>query len=152
MKYYKKDSIYYFGEKFVVKFDTYDATSGLENTYVSIDGQAFKKLTSPVELTEEKVYKIKFYSVDNVGNAEKPKSIYIKLDLTNPITKLSIEPDLYKDIISSRSKITLESSDENSKVKKTVFAINGGTFYNYHNPVKGRIRMLLLSSLSYSLM
>lgn len=134
-KYYKKDSIFYFGEKIIVKFNTSDATSGLEDTYFSINEQAYKKLTSQIELNEEIIYKIKYYSVDNVGNAETPKSIYIKLDITNPTTMLSVEPDHYNDIVSSRSKITLESLDENSKIKKTVFAINGGTFYNYHKPI-----------------
>ncbi len=134
-KYYKNDSVYYFGEKIAVSFSTYDATSGLESTYVSIDGQPYKKLTEGIELNQEKIYKIKFYSVDNVGNAEIPKLIYIKLDLTKPTTNLTVEPDLYNNIVSPRSKIKLDPSDENSKVKKTVFSINGGTFYNYRNPI-----------------
>jgi len=134
-KYYKKDTLYYFGEKIVLKFETYDATSGLENTYYSINGAAYQKLTSDIELKEEKTYSIKYYSVDHVGNAEKPKSINIKIDLTKPTTKLIVEPDLYQDIISPRSKFILEANDENSKIKKTVFSINGGTVYNYTKPV-----------------
>ena len=134
-KYYKKDTVYYFSKKLEVKFTAYEATSGLEATYYSINGLAYKKLTSPIELNEEKLYKIKFYSVDNVGNVEQPKSINIKIDLTNPTTKLTVNPDLYNDILSPRSKISLEANDENSKIKKTVFAINGGTFYNYHKPI-----------------
>ncbi len=134
-KYYKKDSIYYFGEKITLKFDTYDATSGIEDTYYSINRAAYQKLTSDIEFNEEKVYTLKYYSVDHVGNAENPKTIYIKIDLTKPVTKLSVEPDLYNDIISPRSKIILEASDENSKIKKTLFSINGGTVYNYYKPV-----------------
>ncbi|NOQ28267.1 MAG: hypothetical protein GQ564_23130 [Bacteroidales bacterium] len=132
---YKKDSIYYLKENIEIKFNIHDATSGLEDTYVSINGLAYKKLTPSIILNEEKLYKIKYYSVDNVGNAENPKLIYIKLDLTKPNTKLSVDTDLYNDIISSRSKIVLESNDENSKIKKTVFALNGGTIYNYRNPI-----------------
>ncbi|MDA3955019.1 MAG: hypothetical protein PF485_15350 [Bacteroidales bacterium] len=134
-KTYKKDSVYYLNETLEVKFNIYDATSGLEDTYISINGLPYKKYSSSITLNEEKIYKIKFYSVDNVGNAEVPKSIYIKLDITKPVTKLSIDADLYKDIISRRSKIVLESSDENSKIKKTVFAINGRTLYNYRTPI-----------------
>lgn len=134
-KYYKKDSIYYFGEKIEVKFDATDATSGVEDTYLSIDKQAYKKLSSVIELNEEKLYQLNFYSVDHVGNAETPKSIYIKIDLTKPTTKLIADPDLYNDIVSPRTKISLDASDENSKVKKTVFSINGGSYYNYTNPI-----------------
>lgn len=133
--YYQKDSIYYFGEKFAVEFSTYDATSGLKNTYVSVDGQAYKEMTTPIELNQEKLYNIQYYSVDNVGNAELPNQIYIKLDLTKPVTKLTVEPDLYNDIVSPRSKIILDPIDENSQVKNTVFSINEGTFYNYRKPI-----------------
>ncbi len=121
-KTYKKDSIYYASENLEVKFNIKDATSGLEDTYISINGLAYKKYTSQIILNEEKLYKIKFYSVDNVGNAENPKSIYIKLDLTKPLTKLSIDTDLYNDIISPRSKIVLESSDE-TKLKMRCFKV-----------------------------
>jgi hypothetical protein len=135
LKPYKKDSIYFLSETLEIKFNVNDATSGLNATYISINGLEYKKHISSVILNEEKLYKIKYYSVDNVGNAETPKLIYVKLDLTKPVTKLSVDADLYNDIVSPRSKIVLESSDENSKVKKTVFAINGGTFYNYHKPI-----------------
>lgn len=134
-KYYKTDSVYYFGEKIQVQFETYDATSGLENTYVSVNNKPYTKLTAPIDLTEEIVYSIQYYSVDNVGNVEIPKRIYIKLDLTKPATELTVEPDLYNSIVSPRSKIILEAKDDNSKISKTVFSINGGTFYNYHKPV-----------------
>lgn len=134
-KYYKKDSVYYFGEKIEVKFDASDATSGVEDTYLSIDKQVYKKLSSMIELNEEKLYQLNYYSVDHVGNAETPKSIYIKIDLTKPTTKLIADPDLYNDIISPRTKITLDARDENSKIKKTVFSINGGTIYNYTRPI-----------------
>ncbi|MCK5029336.1 MAG: hypothetical protein KAR57_06865 [Bacteroidales bacterium] len=134
-KYYKNENIFYFGEKIHVKFRVTDATSGVEKTYFSINGQPYNELSSDIELNEEKLYDIKYYSVDFVGNAETPKSINIKIDITKPVTKSTVEPDLYNDIISVRSKIILEASDENSKIKKTVFSINNGTFYNYRNPI-----------------
>jgi hypothetical protein len=134
-KYYKNENIFYFGEKIHVKFRVTDATSGVEKTYYSINGQAYKELSTDVELNEEKLYEIKYYSVDFVGNVETPKSINIKIDLTKPVTKLTVKPDLFNDIISVRSKIILEASDENSKIKKTVFSINNGTYYNYQKPI-----------------
>jgi hypothetical protein len=134
-KYFKKDNVFYFGEKTMVKFRVTDATSGVEKTYYSINGQPYKELSADIELNEEKLYEIKYYSVDFVGNAETPKSINIKIDLTKPVTKLTVNPDLYNDIVSVRSKIILEASDVNSKIKKTVFSINNGTFYNYRTPI-----------------
>jgi hypothetical protein len=134
-EFFKNDDIFYFGEKITVKFSVSDATSGVENTYLSINGQPYKVLNTDIELNEEKLYEIKYYSVDYVGNVETPKSINIKIDITKPVTKLSVNTDLYNDIISVRSKIVLEANDENSKIQKTVFSLNNGTYYNYQTPI-----------------
>jgi hypothetical protein len=134
-KYYKNENIYYFGEKINVKFRVSDATSGVEKTYYSINGQPYKEFSTEIELNEEKLYEIKYYSVDFVGNTETAKSINIKIDITKPVTKLTVKPDLYNDIISVRSKIILEANDGNSKIKNTVFSINNGTYYNYRKPI-----------------
>lgn len=134
-KFFKNEEIYYFGEAMNVVFESNDAMSGVEATYYSINGAPYKKLNGTETLDQEILYTIKYYSVDFVGNAEEPKTIQIKIDNTNPITKLTVDTDLYKNIISPRSKIVLEATDENSKIQKTVFSINGGTFYNYHHPI-----------------
>ena len=134
-KYHKKDNIYYFGENMQVVFNANDATSGVEASYYSINGAPYKKLNGTEMLDQEIVYTIKYYSVDHVGNAEEAKSIQIAIDKTKPVTKLSIDTDLYNQIISPRSKIVLEANDENSKIQKTVFSINGGTLYNYTRPI-----------------
>jgi hypothetical protein len=134
-KYYKNSDVYYFGEIMDLKFHATDAMSGVETTYYSINGTPFVKLTGDIKLDKEILYEIKYYSVDNVGNAEKVKAITVKIDITKPTTKLSVDTDIHNNIISPRSKIVLEASDENSKVKKTVFSINGGTWYNYNTPV-----------------
>lgn len=134
-KYYKTEDIYYFGEIMDVKLTSTDAMSGVKETYYSINGAPYAKITDNIKLDKEIVYEIKYYSVDNVGNAESPKSIKIKLDITKPTTKLSVDTDIHNNIISSRSKIVLDANDKNSKIKKTVFSINGGTLYNYHKPI-----------------
>jgi len=134
-KYFKSDNIYYFGEVIDLKFSSLDATSGVEKTYYSMNGAAYIEFADNIKLDKEVLYEIKYYSVDHVGNAEKSKSIKIKIDITKPSTKLSVDTDLHDNIISSRSKIVLDASDNNSKVNKTVFSIDGGTFYNYHKPV-----------------
>jgi len=134
-KYYKNSNVYYFGEIMDIKFNATDAMSGVETTYYSINGTAFSKLTREIKLDKEILYEIKYYSVDYVGNTEKVKVINVKIDITKPTTKLSVDTDIHNNIISPRSKFVLDASDENSKVKKTVFSINGGTWYNYNRPV-----------------
>lgn len=134
-KYFKNDNVYYFGEKINVIFSANDATSGVEATYYSINNAPYKKLNGEEILDQEILYDIKYYSVDFVGNAEQAKNIKIKIDVTNPSTKLSVDTDQFNNIISPRSKIILEATDENSNIKKTVFSLNDGTEYNYNKPI-----------------
>ncbi len=134
-KYFKKEGFYYFNENIILSFNIKDVTSGVDESYYSINNSGYKKLAEKLELNEEKLYEIKFYSVDYVGNVESPKSINIKIDFTKPETKLSANPDVYNDILSPRSRISLEAKDENSGVKKTVFSIDEGKYYNYIRPI-----------------
>lgn len=134
-KYYKNDNIYFFDEPVELAFEARDAMSGVEETYYSINGQNYQKLKNAITFDKEVLYEVKYYSVDHVGNAEEPKQINIKIDLTAPVTELSVNTDNYNDILSPRSKISLEASDDNSKVKQTFFSINGGTEYNYRQPI-----------------
>jgi len=130
-----KDGIYYFNEKIKIKFEAKDETSGVETSYYSLNGTAFQALQSDVELNEEKQYAIKYYSVDNVGNAEDVKEIKIVIDITNPETKLTAEPDKYENIVSPRTKISLEGSDNSSLVKQTLYSIDNGAFRKYTSPI-----------------
>jgi len=134
-KHYLKDGIYYFNEKITIQFNAKDETSGVEASYYSLNGQAFQALTSTIELNEEKQYILKYYSVDNVGNAEDIKEIKIVIDITKPETKLTAEPDKYENIVSPRTKIILEATDNSSLVKQTLYSIDNGTFYKYSKPL-----------------
>jgi len=132
---YLKDGIYYFNEKIKIKFNAKDEISGVEASYYSLNGSAFQALKSEVELNEEKQYTIKYYSVDNVGNAEDVNEIKIVIDTTKPETKLTAEPDKYENIVSPRTKLILEATDNSSLVKQTLYSINNGTLRKYVTPI-----------------
>lgn len=132
---YKNASVHYFSEKVELQFKTTDETSGVDATYYSINGSAYKSLTETIRIENETLHTIKFYSVDHVGNFETPKEIQIKVDITKPVTELSVEGDLYTNILSPRSTIKLTATDENSAVKSTFYALNEGGFLPYRQPI-----------------
>ncbi len=132
---YKKNNINYIGKKLNIKFKQYDAISGVEATYYSINGSDYKKYNEPIIFDKETEYTLKYYSVDNVGNVEKPHEIIYSIDLSAPKTNLSIDKDKYNNVISSRSKIILSSTDEISKVKKILFHFDESNTYQYTKPI-----------------
>jgi len=132
---YQNNDVLFFEQPIDLTLEASDAMSGVEATYYSINGQNYRTLDQPVTLDKEILYEIYYYSVDHVGNAEDPKTLQIKIDLTPPETKLSVSTDDYQDILSPRSKIILEANDENSGVKQTIFSLNDGSEYRYNQPV-----------------
>ncbi|MBS1233674.1 MAG: hypothetical protein H6R34_238, partial [Bacteroidetes bacterium] len=49
-----------------------DELSGVENIYYSLDGKTFSLYSSSVRMDEEREYRLVYFAVDHVGNAEKP--------------------------------------------------------------------------------
>lgn len=117
-----------------------DAMSGVQRIYYSIDQSPFQAYSAPIQI-EEKEYMIQYYAVDNVGNIEETHEINVFLDKTAPTTEMSIEGDLSEMIVSSRTTISLDASDEFSKIFKTYYSIDNGREYSYIKPIN-------LSSLS----
>ncbi|MCK5822755.1 MAG: hypothetical protein KAG95_02050 [Bacteroidales bacterium] len=115
-----------------------DAMSGVQFTYFSIDGAAYSKYSKPIIFDKEKKYKLKYYSVDNVGNVEKVITKEYNIDLTCPETKLEVKVDKFNNILSGRSKIGLSATDNSSGVGTVYYTIDSGTkkIYKYQIPLK----------------
>ena len=116
----------YFNKNLLISLIAIDATSGVNNTFYSIDKMPFTKYSDKIDCSEEKDYFIQYYSTDNVGNTEKVKKYHFIVDLTAPLTEVVVEGDKYNNIISQRSQIKLISSDKSSGVSKTYIRIDEG--------------------------
>lgn len=120
--YIHNDTIY--GSKnFEIHFDSNDKLSGVKNIYHAINGQEYEIYKDMLILDDEGFYEIKFFAVDNVENAEEPQTINVVIDITAPETNLSIIGDRHKNILSPRSKISLEAFDR-TRVKQILYSIN----------------------------
>jgi hypothetical protein len=75
----KKNKQVYKG-KADVGFNAYDATSGIESIYYSINGQSYTKYTEKFSIQTTGENLIKFYSTDIVGNREEPKKHQIIIE------------------------------------------------------------------------
>jgi len=135
---HKADNKIFLGKKTTVSFEKYDAISGVNKIFYSIDGEPYKKYKEPINIEKEKAYKIKYYGVDNVGNVEEPKKAHLVLDLTPPKTSHKIEGDKHENIISGRSEIILIPKDNLSNIKQTYYSINNGNPKPYDASIKAK--------------
>lgn len=77
----KYENRYYCQEEAAIFFIPSDANSGVNSTYYSIDKVDYKKWNgNSLSINEKPQFELAFYSVDNVGNIEKPHIAYIYFD------------------------------------------------------------------------
>ncbi|MFO7863219.1 MAG: 7TM-DISM domain-containing protein, partial [Salinivirgaceae bacterium] len=133
---YRKDGRVYLSGSVKLDFDAYDVHAGVNTIYYSIDGAPFKKFDQPIDLNQEKEYTIRFYAIDNVGNAEETNKEVIFIDKSNPQTSIKIEGDRHENVVSGRSTILIESEEEGSGVKGVFYRINENEIKPYKYPLK----------------
>jgi len=114
-----------------IKLTSYDRLSGVENTYISIDSADYVVYTEPISCNKEKKYTVTYYSVDNVGNIEKPKYRTFVVDITSPVTELIFDGNKFNDDISGNTKIKLKVNDNMSGVYATYFSIDDKKYQKY---------------------
>jgi hypothetical protein len=135
-KIHKENNIVYLDGNAEVDLSSKDATSGVEDIYVSIDSAAYKKYSGKIPLNQEKGYNLKYYAVDNVGNVEDIHEVNIVIDKTTPKTSIAFEGDKHEDIFSARSKITLSADDKGIGVKNITYSIDDGKPVIYKYPIQ----------------
>jgi hypothetical protein len=64
---------------------------GVNSTYYSVNSEPWVIYEKPFLLTEDNVYDIAYFSVDNAGNIELPKNATVKVDRTTPFINLTYE-------------------------------------------------------------
>ena len=132
--------IHFISDSLSVSFAANDELSGVENTYVSIDSGDYQPVQRHLELDKEKLYTIKYYSVDHTGNVEKPREIKFSVDKTPPVSKLNITGQKYEDILPGNASIEVSASDDISGVKRIFISIDDSIFH----PYTGKISTSLL--------
>ena len=96
-----------------------DNETGVANTYYSLNNGVYVNGTS-LNVMEEGVNHITFYSVDKAGNIETAQTIDIKIDKTAPITEVSPIHGWLNESVT----VNLNAYDTHSGVAKTFYSIN----------------------------
>ncbi len=123
----------YYSKNLRVRISAKDTYSGVNANYYAINSNKFSTYTSEVNIDREGDYDFKYYSTDNVGNAETLHTISFTVDLTSPQTYHNITGITKDSVISSSTKIYLSTEDKLSGVKNTYFKIDEGNFMPYDN-------------------
>lgn len=133
---YKSKGKVYFNGSFSLELLSKDHLSGVMVVYYSIDGEPYKKYTEPINLDQEKEYKILYYAVDNVGNEEKTRSTNIVIDNTKPKTSVKVNGDFSGNVVSARSEFVFETVEDGAGIKQIYYKTNNNSIKPFKYPIK----------------
>ena len=119
-----RDGVNWYGSNLTITLRTTDDLAGVKQTYYAIDDGNFTPYINNIEIKEEGLHKISFYSVDNVGNVETVKHREFSLDLTPPVTTIQVDSFFRDDIIANNARITLSSTDNLTGVERIMYRFN----------------------------
>ena len=106
---------------------------GLAYTEYSLDGGVTWTQGTSVTISSPGTTTVLYHSVDIVGNAEVPKSVTVKIDLTAPTTTASASPSGWS---KGPVTLTLAATDSGgSGLKATYYKIDGQSQQTYCKPV-----------------
>lgn len=103
-----------------------DNYSGITKTFYSVNGSEFTEGKSFI-VSEEGLNEVSYYSVDNAGNIESPKTIIVKVDKTAPAVYAEVNEE-YE--LGSEFMVSYNAEDQHSGVAVETAVINGVTYNN----------------------
>ncbi|RPH31505.1 MAG: cadherin repeat domain-containing protein [Bacteroidales bacterium] len=114
---------------------------GVKQTLYKIDSSKLEIYTKPISTSSlsEGEHTISWYSIDEVGNTENPKSFTFFVDKTPPMVFEEIVGNTYivagKEYSSGRSQLRIAAVDNKSGVKEINYSLNNSPFVSYEKPV-----------------
>lgn len=129
----------FYGKGLRILFDARDAVSGIKNIYYSLNGEPFEIFQDSLGFAdkEDGEYILKYYAVDNVGNATAIDSVQFSYDTTPAEPRLV----LYgvqegENILSEDSKLLLRSRDNLAGERAIYYSMDNKPFKAYKEPIE----------------
>lgn len=114
-----------------------DDLSGVAGTWYSIDGGGYAGYGGPFTVSAQGNHTVNYYSRDNAGNQESPKSTSFKIDSVPPSTSASGFSGIpgENSWYTSDGSLTLSASDAISGVYRVAYRLDGGPEQTYSSPI-----------------
>jgi len=116
----------YFPGDAIATLSATDAISGVDKTYLSVNGKTFIP-SDGMKFSEEGFYQLRHYAVDRVGNTSEPLQTRFYIDKTPPVTNLKMV-NASKNIFGPKSTLSIPSQDTLSGVHVSYYNWNSGEF------------------------
>jgi adenylate cyclase class IV len=133
---YQSNGTLFYGPRLQLSLKARDQMSGVEASYVSINQGEYMPYQKPHLFDQEGAYTLSYYSVDRVGNAEKPLNKKFKIDATSPLSQLSVEGEQAAEFVSAQTQLLLKAEDDGVGLKGIYYSIDDGKEQKYNTPIR----------------
>ncbi len=123
-----------------IELEAQDPGSGVAKILYAINDGEWKEYSGPFNLEgDDGVYKVSYYAIDHLGNAEAVRTLTFLLDNHPPQTQISFGDPNYSNAtglwLTSKTPVTLTLSSKSTYGRtRTYFAIDGGPWREYSGP------------------
>jgi len=123
----------YYGPGLIVRLSAKDTYSGVNHIYYSINNENYEIYNTELKFLSEGEFLLKYFAIDNVGNAEAINEVYFRVDNTLPQTKHTVLGEYLPELetLSERSSIELLAQDSAAELAYTLYQINNQPFTKY---------------------
>ncbi len=114
-----------------------DGGSGVARTEYQLgSATTWTAYAGPVQVTGDGSHELRFRSVDEAGNVEETKTVTVKIDATAPVSTAAFAPANDEGWHDGAVPVVLTSTDAGSGVKLLEWALDGGAWTPYTEPVE----------------
>jgi outer membrane protein assembly factor BamB len=125
----------WFGGSPLVTLSASDNLSGVSGTFFRLDGSGPNLAIGPFLIPGEGTHTLEYFSVDNAGNIETPKTRIIRIDGTPPVTQAFTSGTAGTNgWFRSPVQISLSATDNLIGVMNSFYQIDGGVVQTYTGP------------------
>ena len=103
-----------------------DSASNIANTYYTIDGGATQTYTAVFNITAGGVHTVSYWSVDQAGNTETPKSLTVRVDSAAPTTQITTAGTGANGWYRGPVQVGLTATDPEVGVNFTMYRVDNG--------------------------
>ena len=113
-----------------------DALSGVARIMISVDGAPFAvQPAGGPGVTQEGKHRLRYFSVDQVGNVEKVQEYAFSLDSTPPHTRLAIAGPYTGAVFGAGTTLSLSAEDADAGVQTILYRLDDGAEQIYQKPL-----------------
>ncbi|MFB6397123.1 ThuA domain-containing protein [Polymorphospora lycopeni] len=110
--------------------------SGVASTEYQLDDETgWTAYTEPVVISGDGGHELRFRSTDEAGNVEETKTVEVRIDTTAPVTAAEFAPSNDNGWHAGTVPVTLTTTETGSGVTKVEYALDGGDWTPYTEPV-----------------